>query len=304
MEVACGQCLGCRVDYSRMWAARIVHELGLYEHTGGNCFITLTYRSLAECTVEERYERLHVPDDWSLHKKHFQDFMKRLRHEFPDRKIKYFMCGEYGGTCKHGLDVDRVGCPCCNVGRPHYHAILFNCDFDDLESYAEQDGVVRWTSPRLERIWKYGFVDVGEANFDSAAYVAGYILKKKTGLMADDWYTAFDIDGNITYLTPEFTLMSRGRKKGEGIGGRWYERYSSDFFPSDENPVPGRGVFKSVPRYYEEMYKGENPEEMEKIKKLREEFRKEHINDYSADRLMDRYKVTKAKREIYAKRRS
>jgi hypothetical protein len=52
------------------------------------------------------------------------------------------------------------------------------------------------------------------------------------------------------------------------------------------------------------MYKGENPEEMEKIKKLREEFRKEHINDYSADRLMDRYKVTKAKREIYAKRRS
>ncbi len=40
MEVACGQCLGCRLDRSRMWAMRIVHESSLYDD---NCFVTLTY---------------------------------------------------------------------------------------------------------------------------------------------------------------------------------------------------------------------------------------------------------------------
>ena len=39
MEVACGQCLGCRLDHSRMWAIRIVHEAMLYDE---NSFITLT----------------------------------------------------------------------------------------------------------------------------------------------------------------------------------------------------------------------------------------------------------------------
>ena len=43
MEVACGQCLGCRLDRSRMWAMRIAHEASLHELDGGNCFITLTY---------------------------------------------------------------------------------------------------------------------------------------------------------------------------------------------------------------------------------------------------------------------
>ena len=40
MEVACGQCLGCRLDRSRMWAIRIVHEASLHDD---NCFLTLTY---------------------------------------------------------------------------------------------------------------------------------------------------------------------------------------------------------------------------------------------------------------------
>ena len=53
MEVACGQCLGCRLDYSRMWAMRIVHESTLHELDGGNCFVTLTYRDPKECNLEQ-----------------------------------------------------------------------------------------------------------------------------------------------------------------------------------------------------------------------------------------------------------
>ena len=123
MEVACGQCLGCRLDRSRMWAMRIVHESSLHELNGGNCFVTLTY------------DDENVPDDWSLDKSHFQLFMKRLRKwvfspsglgrrpEYDDdgnlvNGVRFFHCGEYGNMCKHGINLELVGCPLCNVGRP------------------------------------------------------------------------------------------------------------------------------------------------------------------------------------------
>ena len=135
MEVACGQCLGCRLDYSRMWAMRITHESSLYEYTGGNCFVTLTYRDKKDCSIEQIENEQYVPNDWSLDREHIKRFLKRLRRAFPDRKVRYFYAGEYGRKCKHGLDVDAVGCPLCNCGRPHYHACLFNVSFNDLEEF-------------------------------------------------------------------------------------------------------------------------------------------------------------------------
>ena len=290
MEVACGQCLGCRLDHSRMWAMRIIHESSVHEVTGGNCFVTLTYRDRLECTDDELRDGFHVPDDWSLSKKHFQDFMKRLRKAFAPQKIRFYMCGEYGNHCKHGISLDLVECPLCAVGRPHYHACLFNCSFPDLEPYGSRDGELRYTSPFLASIWKYGFVDVGELNFDSAAYVARYVLKKVTGVAADDHYMLFDLDGCITFVTPEFTLMSRR----PGIGRDWYDRYKDDVFPSDQVPVPGAGVFRGVPRYYEELFKITDPLSLQEIKKLRQEFLSAHADDYTPERLMDKYKVKKA----------
>jgi hypothetical protein len=289
MEVACGQCLGCRLDRSRMWAARIVHEASLHEFDHGNCFITLTYRDRAECTDAELADGFHIPDDWSLQKKHFQDFMKRLRKAY-DQKIRFFHCGEYGSRCKHGLDLELVECPLCNVGRPHYHACLFNCSFSDLELYTQCNGEPRYTSATLEKIWKYGFVDVGELNFDSAAYVARYILKKVNGERADDHYMSIDLDGEVTFITPEYCTMSRR----PGIGKEWFEKYESDCFPSDEVPVPGEGVFKKVPRYYEELFKKSDPFTLEEIKELRQQFRDEHEDEYTPSRLMQKYKVRKA----------
>ncbi len=291
MEVACGQCLGCRLDRSRMWAMRIVHESSLYE---SNCFVTLTYRDISECTDSEFKGAYHVPDDWSLVRSHFVDFMKRLRHAFAPEILRYFMVGEYGNRCKHGLDLELVTCPLCNLGRPHFHACLFNCSFPDLCSYGSRNGDLRFTSPFLEHIWKYGFVDVGELNFDSAAYVARYCMKKITGILARDHYMSYDLDGVVTFLEPEYCTMSRGRKKPGGIGAKWFEKYSSDVFPSDEVPVPGSGVFRGVPRYYEEIFKCSDPLSMEDIKAVRMEFMRAHAEDYTPSRLMDKYKVKKA----------
>ena len=40
IKVPCGQCIGCRLERSRQWAIRCVHEASLHE---ANSFITLTY---------------------------------------------------------------------------------------------------------------------------------------------------------------------------------------------------------------------------------------------------------------------
>lgn len=302
MEVACGQCLGCRLDYCRMWAMRITHEASLHEYKGGNCFITLTYRDADFCDEEQLAKELYVPDDWSLNKRHFQLFMKRLRKAFPKREIRYFYAGEYGRCCRHGIDVQRVGCPLCNVGRPHFHACLFNHSFTDLEPYSSDGGVLRYTSPTLEKIWGYGFVDVGDLTFASASYVAGYVLKKVRGPVADDHYQAYDMDGEITFLEPEFVGMSRGNAayKGQkcGIGAGWFEKYKDDCFPSDEIPIPGVGVMKGVPRYYDEMLKDYDEELYLKIKESRTQFRKENAEEYTPGRLWSKHLCKKARTDL------
>jgi hypothetical protein len=57
-------------------------------------------------------------------------------------------------------------------------------------------------------------------------------------------------------------------------------------------------VFKGVPRYYEELFKLEDPVSLDKIKEIRQEFLKAHGEDYTPARLMSRYKVKKAQVEM------
>ena len=298
MEVACGQCLGCRLDRSRHWAMRMVHEASLHKD---NCFITLTYRPPIECTEHQRKAKQHIPDDWNLNKVHFQKFVKRLRKAYskvhPEKKIKYYHAGEYGNVCKHGIDLRIAKCPMCKFGRPHYHAILFNITFKDLVSYKTDGARAYHTSPTLEKIWGYGQCDVGEVNFKSAAYVARYCMKKVTGKIADDHYQQIDEHGELIKVEPEYATMSNG------LGRGYYEKFKSDFWPSDESSVPGHGVVPKVPRYYAEIYKETDPELYEEVKEKRLEYRKENEDEYTSSRLYSKYKVKKAatatlKREI------
>lgn len=270
MDVACGQCIGCRTDRALMWAMRIVHESTLYQDSYGNCFITLTYRDREECTEQQLRDGHHIPDDWSLNKKHFQDFIKRLRKHLP-QKIRYFHCGEYGTETQ----------------RPHYHACLFNCDFEDVCVYKEDEGIITYSSPTLQKLWPYGFSTVGELNYETACYTARYVLKKITGHQAADHYLRCDEYGVAYWLQPEYVTMSLK----PGIGRQWYERYKNDIFPSDTTPIPGKGVVQRVPRYYETILKEQDPGTLEMVKKIRQEFIRRHGQDFTPERLMDRYKV-------------
>ena len=284
MEVACGQCIGCRLDWSRLWMVRIIHECSLHEDDGGNCFITLTY------------DDDHVPEDWSLRKSDFQKFMKRVRKQ-EGRRIRFFHVGEYGNKCRHCRTYDDStvdDCDYCNVGRPHFHAVLFNICFRDLEQVGERNGVPHFTSAKLQKLWPFGFVQVGEANCQSAAYVARYCLKKRTGKMADEHYYNVNEDGVAEFVLPEYCTMSRR----PGIGYGFFEKYCSDMVPSDEVPVPGLGVVKKVPRYYAEFIREEDEGLYEEVKKLRRVFRAAHGEEYTPERLMAKYNVKCAQRDL------
>lgn len=235
-EIACGQCIGCRLERSRQWAVRISNEASLYEK---NCFITLTYSPE------------HLPADGSLDVRHFQLFMKKLRFKYRN-KIRFFHCGEYGEK----------------LGRPHYHACLLNFDFPDKRLIRTSDrGDQIYSSSSLDQIWGFGRTEIGSVTFESAAYVARYITKKVTGKLAASHYSCVDVEtGEIIQLKPEYTTMSRR----PGIGQPWLEKFSGDVFNHDYL-VTRSGVKIPPPRYYNNRYEVMNPEHYKKIKMKREQ---------------------------------
>ncbi len=251
IEVGCGQCIGCRLDKSREWAIRCVHEAQMHED---NCFITLTYN-------EE-----NLPSDNSLNKEHFQKFMKKLRKK-NKHKIRYYQCGEYGEQ----------------LTRPHYHACLFGHDFEDKQFFSEKNDNKLYTSENLDKTWDKGFATIGTMTFESAAYCARYAIKKITGEAAHAHYQNINtITGEITQLQSEYTTMSRR----PGVGQTWYNKFKHDLFPEDECVIDGR--IMKPPRYYAKMYQQQEPEQYEQMKIQRKRFFADHKKDATWQRLQDR----------------
>ena len=156
VEIPCGQCIGCRLDRSLMWAVRISNELTLHDQAS---FLTLTYKDL--------------PPNNSINKEDLQAFFKRLRFHLEPKKIRYYACGEYG----------------TKTLRPHYHVCLFGWFPEDAKIYkTTEDGHPLWTSETLEGIWLHGFCVVGQLTFETAAYTARYVTKKITGDSAQTHY--------------------------------------------------------------------------------------------------------------------
>lgn len=223
IKVPCGRCIGCRMDKSRDWALRCVHEAQLHD---ANCFATLTY---AEG---------NVPEGGTLVKTDHQKFMKRLRKEYPARRIRYFMCGEYGS----------------NNERPHYHFLLFGLDFVDKVVWSTSGDHTIWRSPTLEKLWPNGYAFLGDVTWESAAYVARYCLKKATGHDAYERYVK-DLDpdtGEVVMLEPEYIAMSRR----PGIGKKWFDRFKDD---CRKDFLTHNGKLYKLPAYYGALMEIEDP---------------------------------------------
>jgi hypothetical protein len=259
LRLPCGQCVGCRLERSRQWALRCIHEASLHEF---NCFVTLTY------------DDAHVPEDGGLHHRDFQLFMKRLRKSFPDFSIRYYMCGEYGG----------------DFGRPHFHVILFNHTFSDLTLWRKSNaGSSLFRSATLEQLWPFGFSSIGAVTFESAAYVARYVMKKVTGSGSSRHYeTLNESTGEIHSRRPEYNGMSLK----PGIGADWYKKFSSDVFPHDR--VVHDGTPSKPPRYYDKLLGRSNPDLLASIKSKRVLDNESRFADNTIQRLASKELVTKA----------
>ncbi len=113
--------------------------------------------------------------------------------------------------------------------------------------------------------------------------------------MADEHYLRCDEYGEAFWLLPEYIRMSTGRNKPCGLGAGFYEKFTDDIFPSDDCPVPGKGIIRKVPRYYQNILKTEDPATLELVKELRQQFKKAHAADYTPERLLDKYKIMQAR---------
>ncbi len=265
--VPCGNCVGCRLDYSRMWAIRCVHESQMYEN---NCFLTMTY-------ADE-----HMPKDGNLEIRDFQLFMKKLRKKHGEG-IRFFHAGEYG----------------TDYGRPHYHTLLFNHWFKDSKEVSMRDGNPVYQSVEMQKLWPQGFHSIGSVTMASASYTARYCLKKAEGYIEvvrdkkgkavkDQRGRRYQVNNRTGEIrVAEYTNMSRN----PGIGNEWYKRFKGDVYPFDEVIMDGQK--HRVPRYYDNLLDKENPEMLESLKIKREE----NLSSYeerSDRRLLVKEEVKKA----------
>lgn len=134
IAVPCGKCPACLARRTSAWSFRLMQE----EKRSSNAqFITLTYDTVHAQITPNGFMTLHKPD--------FQNFMKALRKLNPEKKLKYYAVGEYGGKSK----------------RPHYHIILFNHDVTTIQ-----------------RAWKMGSTHYGTVTGASVGYTLKYLSKK------------------------------------------------------------------------------------------------------------------------------
>lgn len=227
VRLPCGQCVGCRLERGRQWAIRCMHEKRMSTDA---VFATLTY--------EDKQLPMSPRGAPTLVREHATLFLKRLRNHY-GAGIRFFGCGEYG----------------TRTARPHYHMLLFNVDFGDKKFYKVAKGGERlYNSPALDDIWSYGYVVLGDVTFDSARYVAGYILKKvkAIGPCEDRWQRE-----------PEFGMMSRM----PGIGRKWLDKYADEAYAHDSVIIDAHET--PIPRYYDHIFEGIDAKRLEVLKRKR-----------------------------------
>lgn len=189
--VPCGKCPPCLKRKSASWSFRIYQEMKV---SYSAFFVTLTY-------AEAPLSRMGKP---TLSKKHFQDFMKRLRKNARQRTVhslKYYACGEYGTTTQ----------------RPHYHLIIFNLPIEFQHPYE-----------MVLKSWGHGHIAVDPCNMATIHYTTKYLQKgtwkpdeyvdEDTGeIYTDDRYREFSLMSKkmgLTYLTTEMTRYHKDQLIG------------------------------------------------------------------------------------------
>lgn len=266
IEIPCGQCAGCRLDYSRQWADRCMLEMKGHDQSW---FVTLTYdddhlpqnnfiiKDTGECGTVSTL----VKDD-------LRQFIKNLRYHYGQRQFER----EFGRPCRKGERTSKAEnvsfrfFACGEYGdrsfRPHYHLIIFGLilDSSDLVFYKKSEiDYSYYNVPWIQDVWKKGYVVVAPATWETCAYTARYVMKKQKG------------SGKALYdlynFAPEFTLMSRK----PGIGRKFFDDRGAAIFDTDYISVGTKDGSKKIypSRYYKRLFDQIDPERYEDWKNMR-----------------------------------
>lgn len=232
LEFGCGQCIPCRLAWSRNWAARADAEARM---------------SVRPCyTVTLTYDDEHLP--WgsgsrsTVCVRDVQTFYKRLR--FAVGPFRHMTAGEYGEKS----------------GRAHYHGSLFGVALDDLRFWKNSPaGGPMFVSRTVDRLWGQGLVSIQPFSASGAEYVAKYVLKAIKGPAAEAEYADRE---------PPFFIMSRR----PGIGAAAYEKFKEEWSTTGEMAIGGGSSAPQVvplPAFYMARIREEFPERYEVLRARR-----------------------------------
>ena len=258
LKLKCRKCPSCKLQYAQEWALRLWHETQMHEQS---CFVTLTYSDE------------NLPKYEALVHRDFQLFFKRLRRKHPDKKLSYFMCGEYGD----------------GTHRPHYHALIFGYFPPDAEFHRSSMGNRYYKSEELDDRWQKGFTDTSYATFQNAGYVARYCLKKQIPQEdTQDRYTYLDINDDLQVRPFEYVRMSTRPSIGESWAKKWAYQWADQGLCRDPD-----GHAMPVPNLYLKRLKDEWPEKYEELCLKRR--KKINDDDNTPDRLRQKAICVNAK---------
>lgn len=276
--VPCSQCMPCRLGQAAEQAIRCVHEASLYEY---NQYLTLTYNNK------------YLPKTQSIDHEDIVLFMKRLRRNLPDQKIRSYGAAEYGAVYDLEKDPqrksplkDKLGRQL--LGRPHYHLLLFNTQLEDQEPWRIIRGYQYQQSQLISKLWSEhedgnsskGFHSLSDVTIKSAGYVARYVTKKYTNQCKKKVKQRY-----------KKRLPERAVAVSKGLGRGWLEAYKSDVYPMDE--IIHQSKRFKPPKYYDYRHAIDEPEEMQQIKEKRK---------IAAKRASQRPQPPLASKIIHAKR--
>lgn len=170
IHIPCGNCIECRLAYSKDWSLRLLCEASQFDMN--NCyFLTLTYNdnNLPLGSPRSNLANKLLP---TVRKADISKFMDKIRDSqrylYNNTGVRFYGATEYGET----------------TNRPHCHIILLNCILPDgslKHLFNNHFGQPIYEGLYFEKYWPYGFVNVGGFSFDSACYVARYVMKKHKG---------------------------------------------------------------------------------------------------------------------------
>lgn len=244
--IGCNKCIWCRMKNAYSWANRLMLEASYHDHESV-WFLTLTYDDnhlhKDKMRVLNGIEYWNVNDQARLEPKDLTDFWKRLRKKLNVEGLKYYACGEYGDPA--------------NTCRPHYHAIVYGMKLQDVEQVMGKDGkpTPYYFSETVMEKWEKGWITLRPVTIKSCAYVASYTLKKR--------YGEKEVIEHY-YKTGKF--VQEFQRSSKGLAKQFYIDNKEIIYMHDEIVNEQYGVKIQNLRYFDNLFKDEEPEVMETIK--------------------------------------